>query len=100
MADGYATVEDVDIGLRDGIALRWSFMGPFETIDLNTPGGVRDFVARCKEHWQMNNLKGNTKVWIYHLLKSTKTYCKVTASKPLSLDVSVTAFIAVTLMKH
>ncbi|MEK1886108.1 MAG: 3-hydroxyacyl-CoA dehydrogenase [Phyllobacterium sp.] len=46
VADGYATVEDVDIGIRDGLALRWSFMGPFETIDLNAPGGVRDYVAR------------------------------------------------------
>ena len=40
VADGYASVEDVDIGIRDGLALRWSFMGPFETIDLNAPGGV------------------------------------------------------------
>ncbi|MCP4380489.1 MAG: 3-hydroxyacyl-CoA dehydrogenase [Hyphomicrobiales bacterium] len=46
VADGYASVEDVDIGLREGIALRWSFMGPFETIDLNAPGGVRDYVVR------------------------------------------------------
>lgn len=46
VADGYASVEDVDIGLRDGLALRWSFMGPFETIDLNAPGGVRDYVGR------------------------------------------------------
>ncbi|MER9597734.1 MULTISPECIES: 3-hydroxyacyl-CoA dehydrogenase [unclassified Mesorhizobium] len=46
VADGYASVEDVDTGLRDGLALRWSFMGPFETIDLNAPGGVRDYVER------------------------------------------------------
>ncbi len=46
VADGYATVEDVDAGIRDGLALRWSFMGPFETIDLNAPGGVRDYVER------------------------------------------------------
>jgi len=43
---GYAAVEDVDIGIRDGLALRWSFMGPFETIDLNAPGGVRDYANR------------------------------------------------------
>lgn len=43
---GYASAEDVDIGLREGLALRWSFMGPFETIDLNAPGGVRDYVER------------------------------------------------------
>jgi L-gulonate 3-dehydrogenase len=49
VADGYASVEDVDIGLRDGLALRWSFMGPFETIDLNAPGGVRDYVLRYQQ---------------------------------------------------
>ena len=46
VADGYATVEDVDTGIRDGLALRWSFMGPFETIDLNAPAGIRDYCER------------------------------------------------------
>ena len=46
VAGGYAGVEDIDTCLRDGLALRWSFIGPFETIDLNAPGGVRDYVAR------------------------------------------------------
>jgi len=48
VADGYASIEDVDVGLREGLALRWSFMGPFETIDLNAPEGVRDYVMRYK----------------------------------------------------
>lgn len=46
---GYASAEDVDIGIRDGLALRWAFMGPFETIDLNAPGGLRDYVGRYAE---------------------------------------------------
>ncbi len=46
VADGFASVEDVDIGIREGLALRWSFMGPFETIDLNAPGGVADYIER------------------------------------------------------
>jgi len=46
VADGYASIEDVDVGIREGLALRWSFMGPFETIDLNAPGGVRDYAER------------------------------------------------------
>lgn len=46
VAEGYASVEDVDIGIRDGLALRWSFIGPFETMDLNAPGGVRDYAER------------------------------------------------------
>jgi len=46
VADGFASTEDVDIGIREGLALRWSFMGPFETIDLNAPAGVCDYVER------------------------------------------------------
>jgi 3-hydroxyacyl-CoA dehydrogenase len=46
VAEGYAGTEDIDACLREGLALRWSFIGPFETIDLNAPGGVRDYVAR------------------------------------------------------
>ncbi len=46
VADGYVSADEVDIAIREGLALRWSFMGPFETIDLNAPGGVRDYVAR------------------------------------------------------
>jgi 3-hydroxyacyl-CoA dehydrogenase len=44
--DGVMSVEDVDRCVKDGLGLRWSFMGPSETIDLNAPGGVADYVAR------------------------------------------------------
>lgn len=44
--EGFCSVEDVDIAIRDGIGRRWSFMGPFETIDLNAPGGIKDYIAR------------------------------------------------------
>ncbi len=46
VAAGLASADDVDVAIKDGLALRWSFMGPFETIDLNAPKGVRDYVAR------------------------------------------------------
>jgi L-gulonate 3-dehydrogenase len=52
VADGYAGVEDVDIGIRDGLGLRWAFMGPFETIDLNAPGGIADYIARYQGMYQ------------------------------------------------
>jgi L-gulonate 3-dehydrogenase len=45
-ARGYASAADLDTVMRDGLGLRWSFMGPFETIDLNAPGGVADYAAR------------------------------------------------------
>jgi L-gulonate 3-dehydrogenase len=37
---------DLDRAIADGLGLRWAFMGPFETIDLNAPGGIRDYVQR------------------------------------------------------
>jgi 3-hydroxyacyl-CoA dehydrogenase len=43
---GVISVEDLDTTVKDGLGLRWSFMGPFETIDLNAPGGVADYCAR------------------------------------------------------
>lgn len=44
--EGYASAEDIDKTVSDGLGLRWSFMGPFQTIDLNAPGGVADYAAR------------------------------------------------------
>jgi 3-hydroxyacyl-CoA dehydrogenase len=44
--DGYVTPQDLDKTLKDGLGLRWSFMGPFETIELNAPGGIADYCAR------------------------------------------------------
>lgn len=52
VAEGYASEEDIDVGLREGLALRWSFIGPFETMDLNAPGGVRDYVERYEQVYQ------------------------------------------------
>jgi len=43
---GYASADDIDKCVRSGLGLRWSFMGPFETIDLNAPGGVLDYAGR------------------------------------------------------
>lgn len=44
--EGYASVEEIDRTVRDGLSPRWSFMGPFQTIDLNAPGGLVDYAER------------------------------------------------------
>ncbi|MGH6901942.1 MAG: 3-hydroxyacyl-CoA dehydrogenase [Geminicoccaceae bacterium] len=44
--DGVVSAADVDVAIKDGIGLRWSFMGPLETIDLNAPGGITDYLRR------------------------------------------------------
>ena len=38
--------QDLDKTVKDGLGLRWSFLGPFETIELNAPGGIADYCAR------------------------------------------------------
>eukprot|EP01083_Nonionella_stella_P200472 734078_1 len=44
--EGIADPEDVDMTVKHGLGLRWSFMGPFETIHLNAPKGVNDYTER------------------------------------------------------
>jgi L-gulonate 3-dehydrogenase len=45
VGEGYVTADDVDKTIRDGLGLRWAFMGPFETIDLNAPGGIAEYAS-------------------------------------------------------
>ena len=44
--DNVASVEDIDTIVREGLGLRWSFMGPFETAELNTRGGITAHAER------------------------------------------------------
>jgi L-gulonate 3-dehydrogenase len=46
VGEGYISAEDLDHAVKDGLGLRWSFLGPFETIELNAPGGIPDYCAR------------------------------------------------------
>ena len=44
--DGIVSGADLDKTIKHGLGLRWSIMGPMETIDLNAPGGIRDYLER------------------------------------------------------
>jgi L-gulonate 3-dehydrogenase len=44
--DGVVSPQDLDSTIADGLGLRWAFMGPFETIELNAPEGVADYCRR------------------------------------------------------
>jgi 3-hydroxyacyl-CoA dehydrogenase len=46
LADGVISPADLDATVKHGLGLRWSFMGPLETIDLNAPGGLADYCGR------------------------------------------------------
>ena len=68
--DGVATAEDVDKTVREGLGLRWSFMGPFETIDLNAPEGLADYVERLGQMFLGLALeRGAARPWPTDLVK-------------------------------
>jgi ABC-type branched-subunit amino acid transport system ATPase component len=46
VGEGVVSPEDCDRTVKDGLGLRWSSLGPFETIELNAPGGIADYCAR------------------------------------------------------
>ena len=49
---GYVDPDGLDVTVREGLGLRWSFMGPFETIDLNAPDGLADYARRFGNMYQ------------------------------------------------
>ncbi|MGB1011598.1 MAG: 3-hydroxyacyl-CoA dehydrogenase, partial [Thiolinea sp.] len=46
IGDGIVSATDLDKAVSHGLGLRWSFMGPMQTIHLNAPEGVAQYVER------------------------------------------------------
>jgi L-gulonate 3-dehydrogenase len=62
--DGFASPEDIDKAVSYGLGLRWSFMGPFETIELNAPGGIADYMRRYGEMYHaMAKAQADPRPW-------------------------------------
>ena len=60
---GYASVSDLDAVMRDGLGMRWAFMGPFETIDLNAPAGLLDYADRFGQTYKRVTLESKPFDW-------------------------------------
>ncbi|CDO09670.1 3-hydroxyacyl-CoA dehydrogenase [Mycolicibacterium cosmeticum] len=79
--DGVATVDDIDEVVRSGLGLRWSFMGPFETADLNTRGGIASHAAKMGPAYErMGAERGQHDPWTPELV------AEVTAQRRALLD--------------
>jgi 3-hydroxyacyl-CoA dehydrogenase len=67
--DGVASVEDVDRVVRDGLGRRWSHIGPFETADLNTRGGIAAHAERMGPSYaRMGAERGQNDPWTPELV--------------------------------
>lgn len=78
--DGVVSVEDVDTIVRDGLGLRWSVIGPFETADLNTQGGIAAHAEKMGPPYaRMGAERGQHDSWTPELV------AKVTAERRAQL---------------
>jgi len=50
--EGVVTPDDLDKTMRDGLGLRWAFMGPFETMDLNSDQGFEGYTSQYGGSYQ------------------------------------------------
>ena len=74
---GYVSPQDLDKTVSDGLGLRWSFMGPFETIDLNAPQGVCDYVSRYSPFFKrIVESQSTTPEWGGDSLDAVSSYCR------------------------
>ena len=69
--DGVASVEDIDKVMRDGLGLRWSVIGPFETVDLNTRGGITSHAQKMGPAYErMGAERGQHDPWTPELVET------------------------------
>uniref|UniRef100_A0A9J7YMW0 Crystallin, lambda 1 n=1 Tax=Cyprinus carpio carpio TaxID=630221 RepID=A0A9J7YMW0_CYPCA len=47
--DGVISVKDIDLVMSEGLGMRYAFIGPIETMHLNAPEGMEDYLQRYTE---------------------------------------------------
>ncbi|KAL7865765.1 hypothetical protein SRHO_G00110120 [Serrasalmus rhombeus] len=47
--DGVISVKDIDLVMSEGLGMRYAFIGPIETMHLNAPEGLEDYLRRYRE---------------------------------------------------
>jgi 3-hydroxyacyl-CoA dehydrogenase len=52
VGEGYCSTDDIDAVLKDGLALRWAFIGPFEVGHLNAAQGLKGYFEVLAEAFQ------------------------------------------------
>ena len=67
--DGVVSVDEIDRVVRSGLGLRWSVIGPFETADLNTRGGIASHAEKMGPAYaRMSAERGQHDPWTPELV--------------------------------
>lgn len=75
--EGYASIDEIDRTVRDGLSLRWSFMGPFQTIDLNAPDGIGDYARRLAPlYFSIASSRANPTPWSSNAIEAASKEMK------------------------
>lgn len=81
--DGVIGVDELDRVVREGLGRRWAVIGPFETADLNTRGGIGVHGPRMRDAYaRMGALRGQDDPWTDELIE------QVTAERRAQLPLS------------
>ena len=84
---GYVDAEGLDVTVREGLGLRWSFMGPFETIDLNAPDGLADYARRFNEMYQsISTEQTSTEPWSEEVIEKLEAQRRAALPKEKLLE--------------
>ena len=72
--DGVSSVADIDKVVSHGLGLRWAFMGPFETVDLNTRGGIGSHALKMGPAYaRMGAQRGQQDPWTADLVATVES---------------------------
>lgn len=72
--DGIVSAGEVDKAVADGLGLRWFFMGPFETIDLNAATGVGEYCRNLGPmYYGLAKEQADPREWTVPLVAAVET---------------------------
>lgn len=81
--DGVISVDELDRVMREGLGRRWAVIGPFETVDLNTRGGIAEHAKKLGPAYaRMGGERGQDDPWTEALV------AEVTAQRRALLPLS------------
>lgn len=79
--DGICDAGEVDRAISDGLGLRWVFMGPFETIDLNAPSGIAEYCRNLGPmYFDLAKEQADPRPWSPELVEKIETELRTRTS--------------------